>query len=60
MPGRQPRPHLPYDRWPRRLLCERAMSRDDPFATGAHFSKASRHEYLFEWREPTALEQYIA
>ena len=41
------------------------MSRDDPFAAGAHLAKASRHDYLFAWRrflsfldthEPTALE----
>ena len=67
MPGRQPRLHLPYDQWPAqdRLLWERAMSRDDPFATGAHLAKASRHHYLIAWRrflsfldthEPTALE----
>jgi hypothetical protein len=67
MPRPQPRLHLPYDQWPAqdRLLWERAMSRDDPFAPGAHLAKASRHNYLVAWRrflsfldthEPTALE----
>ena len=41
------------------------MCGDDPFATGAHLAKATRHIYLFAWRrflgflgthEPTALE----
>ena len=40
------------------------MRGDDPFATGVHLAKASRHDYLFAWRrflgfltihEPTAL-----
>ncbi|SRR6266498_169339 len=46
MPGCQPRLHLPYHQWPAqdRLLWERAMSRDDPFATGAHLAKASRRD----------------
>jgi integrase/recombinase XerD len=67
MPGHEPRLHLPYDQWPAqdRLLWERAMCSDDPFAAGGHLSKASRHTYLLAWRrflgfldthEPTALE----
>jgi integrase len=41
------------------------MRDDDPFATGAHLAKASKHDYLFAWRrflgflaihEPDALE----
>ena len=41
MPGRQPR----LTDGPRKTDCsgERAMSRDNPFATGAHFAKALRH-----------------
>ena len=66
---RKPRLHLPYSQWPAadRLLWERAMGSDDPFAdaAGAHLAKASQHNYLFAWRrflgflainEPTALE----
>jgi len=69
MPGREPRLHLPYGRWPPadRLLWERAMGSDDPFAdgAGARLAKASQHVYLSAWRrflgflaihEPTALE----
>lgn len=69
MPRRQARLHLPYDQWPAadRLLWERAMDGDDPFADagGARLAKASQHTYLFAWRrllgflaiyEPTALE----
>jgi integrase len=69
MPGHEPRLNLPYGNWPvaDRLLWERAVSNDDPFAeaTGARLSKASRHSYLFGWRrflgflaiyEPTALK----
>ncbi len=59
--------HHPYNKWPQtdRLLWERAMRDDDPFATGAHLAEASKHAYLFAWRrflgflaihEPTALE----
>ena len=69
MRGREPRLHLPYGQWPAadRLLWERAMGSDDPFAdaAGARLAKASQHNYLFAWRrflgflaihEPTALE----
>ena len=69
MPGPEPRLHLPYGQWPAadRLLWERAMGSDDPFAeaAGARLAKASQHNYLFAWRrflgflaihEPTALE----
>jgi integrase len=69
MPRPEPRLHLPYRHWPAadRLLWERAMASDDPFAdaAGARLSKASQHDYLFAWRrflgflaihEPTALE----
>ena len=69
MPAPQPRLrlHLPYAQWPAsdRLLWERAMCADDPFASGAHLAKASKHDYLFAWRrflgflvlqEPQALE----
>jgi integrase/recombinase XerD len=69
MPGPEPRLHLPYLEWPAadRLLWERAVSNDDPFAeaTGARLSKASRRSYLFGWRrflgflaisEPDALQ----
>ena len=69
MPGRKPRLHLPYGQWPAadRLLWERAMGSDDPFAdaAGARLAKASQHNYLFAWRrflgflaihEPTALD----
>jgi integrase/recombinase XerD len=64
-----PRLHLPYGQWPAadRLLWERAMGSNDPFAdaAGARLSKASQHDYLVAWRrflgflaihEPTALE----
>jgi integrase/recombinase XerD len=69
MRGRKPRLHLPYAQWPAadRLLWERAMRGDDPFAeaAGARFAKASQQNYLGAWRrflgflaihEPTALE----
>ena len=69
MRGPKPRLHLPYGQWPAadRLLWERAMGSDDPFAdaAGARLAKASQHNYLFAWRrflgflaihEPTALE----
>jgi integrase/recombinase XerD len=69
MPGPEPRLHLPYAQWPAadRLLWERAMNGDDPFAeaAGARLAKASQHDYLFGWRrflgflaidEPDALE----
>src|SRR6516164_1757614 len=67
MASPQPRLHLPYAQWPAadRLLWERAMRTDDPFATGAHLAKASKHDYLFACRrflgflahqEPQALE----
>ena len=69
MPGPKPRLHLPYGQWPAadRLLWERAMDGDDPFAeaAGARLAKASQHSYLFAWRrflgflaihEPAALE----
>ena len=70
MHGPEPRLHLPYRDWPvaDRLLWERAMDNDDPFAetpSGARLSKASRQTYQLAWRrflgflathEPTALE----
>ena len=69
MVGPGPRLHLSYAQWPAadRLLWQRAMDSDDPFAdaAGAPLSKASQHTYLFAWRrflgflaihEPTALE----
>jgi integrase len=61
--------HLPYGEWPAadRLLWQRAMGSDDPFAdaAGARLAKASQHTYLFAWRrflgflaihEPTAFD----
>jgi hypothetical protein len=59
--------HLPYSEWPQadRVLWQRAMRDDDPFATGAHLADASKHDYLFAWRrflgflathEPSALK----
>ena len=67
MPGPQPLLHQPYAQWSAddQLLWQRAMGADDPFATGAHLAKASKHDYLFAWRrflgflaihEPEALE----
>ena len=70
MPGPEPRLHLPYRHWPvaDRLLWERAMDNDDPFAetpSGARLAKASQQTYQLAWRrflgflathEPTALE----
>jgi integrase/recombinase XerD len=69
MRGRKPRLHLPYAQWPSadRLLWERAMGNDDPFAdaAGAHFAKTSQDNYLRAWRrflgflaihDPAALE----
>jgi integrase len=69
MPGPEPRLHLPYRQWPvaDRLLWERAMDSDDPFAEapGARLAKASRQTYQLAWRrllgfiaahEPIALE----
>src|SRR5712692_7339897 len=69
MPGPEPRLHLPFCQWPPadRLLWERAMASDDPFAeaAGARLAKASRQTYQLAWRrflgfltvhEPTALE----
>jgi integrase len=69
MPGPEPRLHLPYNQWPAadRMLWQRAMSSDDPFAdaSGARLAQASQHCYLFAWRrflgflaiyEPIALE----
>lgn len=65
---RNPRLHLPFDRWPLadRQLWEQATSDSDPFseAAGARLATASRKQYLFAWRrflgfvflsEPTAL-----
>jgi hypothetical protein len=49
MPGPEPRLHLPHRRWPvaDRLLWERAMDSDDPFAEapGARLAKASRQTW---------------
>jgi integrase/recombinase XerD len=69
MPGPEPRLHLRYGQWPAqdRLLWERAMRSDDPFAdtAGARLSRASQHNYFFAWRrflgflvihEPAVLE----
>jgi hypothetical protein len=69
MPGPKPRLHLPFDQWPSadRLLWERAMSGDDPFAEGggARLAKATQDRCMWAWRrslgflaihEPTALE----
>jgi hypothetical protein len=70
MPGPAPRLHLPFRHWPvaDRLLWERAMDSDDPFAeapSGPRLTKASRQTYQLAWRrflgflathEPTALE----
>jgi hypothetical protein len=69
MRGRKPRLLLPYVQWPAadRLLWERAMGSDDPFAVaaGARLTKTSQQNYLVAWRrflgflaihEPTALE----
>jgi integrase/recombinase XerD len=69
MPGPEPRLHLPFRFWPAadRILWERAMDSDDPFAEapGARLAKASRETYLLAWRrflgfiathEPIALE----
>ena len=54
MPGPEPRLHLPYAQWPAadRLLWERAMGSDDPFAdaAGVRLAKASQQKYLFAWR----------
>ncbi len=54
MPGPEPKLHLPYAQWPAddRLLWERAMNADDPFAeaAGVRLAKASQHSYLFGWR----------
>jgi integrase/recombinase XerD len=65
----EPRLHLPYAKWPAgdRLLWQRAMNGDDPFAevTGIRLAKASQHSYFFAWRrflgflansEPEALQ----
>ena len=69
MPGPKPRLHLTYDQWPSadRLLWERAMNGDDPFADGggARLAKATQDRCMWAWRrflgflaihEPTALE----
>jgi integrase/recombinase XerD len=69
MRGRKPRLHLPYVQWPPadRLLWERAMGNDDPFAgaAGGGFAKSSQYNCLMAWRrflgllaihEPAALE----
>ncbi|PWT86819.1 MAG: hypothetical protein C5B58_00770 [Acidobacteria bacterium] len=54
MPGPPPRLHLPYKQWPApdRLLWERAMEGDDPFAdsAGVRLSKATQRMYLWGWR----------
>ena len=69
MPGRPPRLHLLYARWPAadQNLWQRAMSGDDPFgdAAGARLAKTTNRQYQTAWRrflgfltieEPTALE----
>jgi integrase len=69
MRGRKPRLQLPYAQWPAadRLLWEKAMDADDPFAEGggARLAKSSQENYLVAWRrflgfltthEPSALE----
>jgi integrase len=69
MRGPEPLLHLPYRLWPAsdRLLWERAMDSDDPFAeaSGARLAKASQQTYQLAWRrflgflavhEPTAME----
>jgi hypothetical protein len=69
MRGRKPRLHLPYVQWPPadRLLWERAMGNNDPFASPAsgRFAKSSQYNCLMAWRrflgllaidEPAALE----
>ena len=69
MPGRPPRLHLPFARWPAadQSLWQRAMSSDDPFgdAAGARLAKTSKSQYQSAWRrflgflaieEPSALE----
>lgn len=54
MPGPEARLHLPYRFWPAadRLLWERAMDSDDPFAEapGARLAQASRQTYHLAWR----------
>jgi hypothetical protein len=69
MRGRKPRLLLPYAQWPSadRLLWERAMGSDDPFAEAgrARLAPTSQHNYLVAWRrflgflaihDPPALE----
>jgi integrase/recombinase XerD len=67
MRGRKPRLHLPYVHWPPadRLLWERAMGTNDPFAGGGRLAKSSQYNYLMAWRrflgwlaihDPAALE----
>ncbi len=54
MRGRKPRLLLPYAQWPStdRLLWERAMGSDDPFAEAGRTRLAvtSQHNYLVAWR----------
>src|SRR5262245_47282569 len=54
MPRPEPRLYLPYCQWPAtdRLLWERAMASDDPFADspGARLAKATQRNYLIAWR----------
>ncbi len=54
MRGRKPRLLLRYAQWPStdRLLWERALGSDDPFAEAgrARLSPASQHNYLVAWR----------
>ena len=54
MPRREARLYLPYDQWPAvdRLLWERTISSDDPFAdaAGASLADASQRVYWFAWR----------
>jgi integrase/recombinase XerD len=69
MPGRPPRLHLPFARWPAadQSLWQCAMSSDDPFgdAAGVRLAKTTKRQYQTAWRrflgflaieEPSALE----
>ncbi len=69
MPGRPPRLHLPYARWPAadQSLWQCAMGSDDPFsdAAGARLAKTTQRQYQTGWRrflgflaieEPAALD----
>ena len=69
MPGRPPRLHLPFARWPTadQSLWQCAMTGDNPFGDGAgvRLAKSSKRQYQSAWRrflgfltieEPLALE----